>query len=290
MDIDCIAFSKDIFAELKAEVKKAPGNPPCLAVVLVGDNPASQTYVGLKEKRCKEVGMRSRIITLPTDTSVDEILSVVKKLNEDLQVHGILVQQPVPCDAPAELFMRAVHPWKDVDGLHPENLGKTLMGVEDGFLSCTPFGILETLKRIPYDCTGKRVVVVGRSNIVGKPMAMMLGQKKPFCNATVTLAHTGTQNLSKVCREADVLIAAVGRPNTITADMVKEGAVVIDVGMNKVEDSSRKKGYRLVGDVDYPSVAPKCSWITPVPKGVGRMTVAMLLVNTLKAFRQQSST
>lgn len=275
-----ILDGKKIALEIRSEIKdKLGGTQPGLAFILIGDDPASKTYVGMKEKACKEVGFHSRIIRFPEDVTEEQLINKIDQLNHDEKIHGILVQQPLPSHISTKKVVEATLPEKDVDGFHPINLGKAMMGEDTGFLPCTPLGILTLLGRSDIDPAGKHVVIVGRSNIVGKPLAAMLAQKKPGCNATVTLAHSRTRDLGHVCRTADILISAIGRPHYITADMVHEGAIVIDVGINRVQG-------KLVGDVDYANVAPKASFITPVPGGVGPMTIAMLLYNTYKSFQR----
>jgi methylenetetrahydrofolate dehydrogenase (NADP+)/methenyltetrahydrofolate cyclohydrolase len=262
---------------------KSVGVEPCLAVLLVGDNPASRVYVGMKQRAADEVGIRALDRRLPETASQEEILAVVNEWNDDPGVHGILVQLPLPDHVDERTVMERIRPEKDVDGFHPVNVGRMTSGDPEAFRPCTPAGIQVMLKHIGYDPAGKHAVVVGRSNIVGRPMATILSQKEPYANATVTMAHSRTADLGAITRLADLLIVAVGRPESVTADMVTEGTVVIDVGVNRVDDPSREKGYRLVGDVDYQGVREKASWITPVPGGVGPMTIAMLLRNTATA-------
>ena len=286
MDIDGKKIAAEIRAEVAAEAAamKASGVEPGLAVVLVGENPASVSYVTAKERACAECGIRSFPVRLPATASQAELLAEVARLNADPAVDGILVQLPLPKGLDEQAVIRAIAPEKDVDGFHPISLGRLLLGL-DTFVPCTPAGILELLARSGVDPAGRHAVVVGRSNIVGKPVAFLLARKGSGGNATVTMCHTGTRDLAAHTRTADILVVAAGRPGTVTADMVKPGAVVIDVGVNRVPDASKKAGYRLVGDVDYAGVAPIASLITPVPGGVGPMTIAMLLVNTLKAAR-----
>ena len=267
-----------------AEMRQKHGITPGLAAVLVGDDPASAIYVRNKRRACDEVGMVSDTILLPADSTNEKVLAQVQALNNDPRFHGILVQMPLPPQVDERLIIESLDPGKDVDGLHPFNVGKLVQGRAD-FVPGTPAGIQQILLRNGHDPAGANVVVCGRSDIVGKPMAILLMQRADGANATVTVCHTRTKNMAEITRQADILIAAMGRPNAITADMVKEGAVVIDVGINRVEDGSRKSGYRLVGDVDFASVSEKASAITPVPGGVGPMTIAMLLVNTLTATR-----
>lgn len=284
-----IIDGKKISAEIREEIKRkaaalaAQGTTPGIAVILVGDNPASVSYVTAKERACAETGIRSFMTRMPSGTTQKELLSEIERLNVDERVHGILVQLPLPKHIDESAVIRAILPEKDVDGFHPVNLGKLLLGDDDAFISCTPAGIMELLRRSGVDPSGKHAVVLGRSNIVGKPVANLLLQKKAGANATVTICHTGTTEAGKFTREADILIVAAGRPHTVTADMVKPGAVVIDVGVNRILDSSRKSGFRLVGDVDFEAVSAVASLITPVPRGVGPMTISMLLSNTLKS-------
>ena len=283
-----IINGKDIAATIRAEIRSkiekfsstevAPG----LAVILVGDNPASVSYVTAKEHECVEVGIRSFPIRLQKDVTQEQLLKEIQKLNDNDNVHGILVQLPLPKHIDESVIIRAISPDKDVDGFHPINLGKMILG-EDTFVPCTPNGIMELLARSNVEVAGKHVVVVGRSNIVGKPVANLLIQKKKGANATVTVCHTGTPDMGVFTRRADILIVAVGQPCAVTGDMVKPGAVVIDVGVNRVADATKKSGFKLVGDVDFDAVSSIASLITPVPGGVGPMTIAMLLSNTLKA-------
>ena len=285
MIIDGLEISAAIRAECAAAAAHlaAVGTPPGLAVILVGENPASVSYVTAKERACKETGIRSFALRLPADVPQSRLLAEIRRLNGDRAVHGILVQLPLPKHIDESEVIRAIAPEKDVDGFHPVSLGKLLLG-EDTFVSCTPAGILEMLKRSGVETAGRHVVVVGRSNIVGKPVANLLLQKR--ANATVTVCHTGTPDLGRFTRQADILVVAAGRPGTVTADMVKPGAVVIDVGVNRVPDASKKSGFRLVGDVDFDGVAAVASRITPVPGGVGPMTIAKLLSHTVKCARQ----
>jgi methylenetetrahydrofolate dehydrogenase (NADP+)/methenyltetrahydrofolate cyclohydrolase len=270
-------------AKLKAERTVTPG----LVAVLVGDDPASAIYVRNKGIACEEAGMFSETVNLPSDTTQADLLTLVARLNEDERFHGVLVQLPLPPQIDERMVIQSINPDKDVDGMHPISTGLLLEGTPR-FLPATPAGVQQMLLRTGNDPSGKHVVVVGRSNIVGKPLAAMLMQKSAGANATVTVCHTGTPDIATFTRQADIVVAAVGRANAITADMVKDGAVVIDVGINRVEDSTKKSGYRLVGDVAYDEVAEKASAITPVPGGVGPMTIAMLLTNTLRAARYAS--
>ena len=280
--IDGKAVAADIReqAAKRVEALKAKGVMPALSVILVGDNPASVSYVTGKQKALAEAGMVDKSIHLPESTSEQELLDLIAKLNADPSVHGILVQLPLPKHINEEKVTLAIDPKKDVDGFHPVNMGNLLIG-RKGFLPCTPHGVLILLERAGVQTNGARVAVIGRSNIVGKPMALLLSRKE--YNSTVTLCHTGTKDLAAITREADIVIAAAGRPNTVTADMVKEGAVVIDVGVNRVPDASKKSGFRLAGDVDYEAIKQKASVITPVPGGVGPMTIALLMQNTIEA-------
>lgn len=283
--IDGNKISEAIRQEVKGQVeelKEKQGITPGLAVVLVGENPASVVYVRNKGRACQEVGMYTETIRLPAEISEAELLSTVAQLNNDLKFHGILVQFPLPRHIDEGKVINAVNPNKDVDCFHPINVGKILVG-EPRFLPCTPAGVQQLLIRGGYDPGGKHVVICGRSNIVGKPLLAMLVQKRAGANATVTVCHTGTNDLAYHTRQADILVAAAGSPRVITADMVREGVVIIDVGINRVEDPSTKSGYRLVGDVDFDGVKEKAEAITPVPGGVGPMTIAMLLSNTVKA-------
>jgi methylenetetrahydrofolate dehydrogenase (NADP+)/methenyltetrahydrofolate cyclohydrolase len=284
-----ILNGKEIAAEALAGCREqvqdlvSQGVTPGLAVVIVGKDPASHVYVGSKVKTCADLGIYSRRIELPEETSQGEVLEVVAELNRDSSIHGILVQSPPPAHINEGEIIRLIDPAKDVDGFHPVNVGKLVMEDESGFVPCTPQGCIHLLKRAGIETKGAHAVVIGRSMIVGKPMALLLMGKG--INATVTVAHSRTRELAEVCRAADILIPAIGRPEFVTADFVKEGAVVIDVGINRVDDSSKKRGYRLVGDVAYEEVAPRCHAITPVPGGVGPMTIAMLMSNTIKAAR-----
>ncbi len=283
--IDGNKIAATLIAELKAEVAQIPGRKPCLALVRVGDDPASVSYVTKKEKTSVEIGITSNVILPPVTISQTELFALIDRLNADPTVDGILVQSPLPKHIDELAVFRRVAPEKDVDGFHTINLGKVAQEDETGFVSCTPAGIMELLARSGIDLKGRHVVVLGRSLIVGKPVALLALQKKAGANGTVTICHSQTANLPAITRLADVLIAAIGRPEFVTADMVKPGVVVIDVGINRVPDATKKSGYRLVGDVHFPTVSPLASKITPVPGGVGPMTVAMLMKNTVKAFR-----
>ena len=271
--------------ETVAEMRAKHGIAPGLAVALIGDDAASAVYVRMKERAAVEAGMASETIRLPADTSQDEALAVVRRLNDDARYHGILVQLPLPAHISEDAVIESINPDKDVDGLHPFNVGLLVAG-KPRFIPATPAGIQELLLRSGNDPSGKHVVVCGRSNIVGKPIMNLLMQRKDGANATVTVCHTRTRDLGAMTRQADILIAAVGSPQMITADMVSDGVVVIDVGVNRVDAPERRRGYRLVGDVDFDAVSQKAAAITPVPGGVGPMTIAMLLRNTLNAARR----
>ena len=285
--LDGKALAEEIRGEVAtgvAEMQQKHSVIPGLAAVLVGDNPASAIYVRNKRRACEEVGMVNDTFLMPADSTNEQVLARVQALNKDPRFHGILVQLPMPPQIDERLIIESLDPTKDVDGLHPFNVGKLAQGRAD-FVPGTPAGIQQILLRNGHDPAGANVVVCGRSDIVGKPMALLLMQRADGANATVTVCHTRTKNLAEITRQADILVAAIGLPSTITADMVKEGAVVIDVGINRVDDASQKRGYRLEGDVDFDGVSKKASAITPVPGGVGPMTIAMLLVNTLTATR-----
>ena len=286
--LDGKELAADMRAEMKLEVarlKQEHDLVPCLAVVLVGDNPASVSYVKGKQKACKEVGLDSRELKFDADLSEAELLRVVVELNGDDEIDGILVQLSLPEGIDEDRILNAIDPDKDVDGLHPVNLGRLMRG-EEGFQPCTPRGVQEILVRSGIEVEGRHVVVVGRSTLVGRPVANILTQKSAGANATVTICHTGTRDLVSFTRQADILIVAAGSPRMITAEMVKEGATVIDVGVEQVADSSRKRGYRLVGDVDFDGVREKAGAITPVPGGVGPMTITLLLSNTILAAKR----
>jgi len=279
-------IADEIRAELKervSDLKEGSGVMPGLATVLVGENPASQMYVGMKNKAAADMGINSRQITLSADTSEDELLGVVAGLNADPGIHGILVQLPLPDHIDEGKVLEAIHPSKDVDGFHPINVGRLATDSGDFFAPCTPAGVIEMLTRSGYDPSGKHVVVVGRSNIVGRPLAALLLRKAVGGNATVTVCHSRTADLRSVTRSAEILIVAMGKPEMITAEMVAPGSVVIDVGTNRVDDPSRDKGYRVCGDVLFDEVAEVAEAISPVPGGVGPMTITMLLANTVKA-------
>lgn len=285
--IDGRGVAREVLAEVHAGVEelREAGIVPRLATVLVGDDPASKAYVGNKRRTCEEVGIESVHHHLPAGTGAQSLLELVRELNEDPAIHGILVQLPLPAGLDPQTVIEAIDPAKDVDGFHPANLGRLVAGL-DTFASCTPAGIVELIHRSGFTTRGQHVVIVGRSNIVGKPLMNLLVQKDPRADATVTLCHSATADLAGHTLRADILVAAVGRPRMIGADMVRPGAVVIDVGINRVEDPRAPRGYRLVGDVDFEAVKERAAAITPVPGGVGPMTVAMLMVNTLKAARR----
>ncbi len=282
--LDGKAIANEMREELKHRVAELRGQGviPGLGVVLVGDDPASRSYVTAKEKACEKIGIHSDEHRLPAEAGREQILGIVDQYNNDARIHGILVQLPLPDASMETEVIMAVRPEKDVDGFHPVNIGRMIMG-QRAFLPCTPHGILHILKRSNIPVKGAHVVIVGRSNIVGRPLANLLTRKDDMGNATVTMCHTATRELANFTRQADIVVAAAGRPKTITADMIREGAVVIDVGVNRVDDADAPKGYRLVGDVDYESVREKASAITPVPGGVGPMTITMLLYNTVQS-------
>jgi methylenetetrahydrofolate dehydrogenase (NADP+) / methenyltetrahydrofolate cyclohydrolase len=285
--IDGKFLSDTIKNEIKVEVEKLilnGGKKPHLAAVLVGNNPASEAYVGNKIKSCEQVGFSSTLIRRDVNVTQEELLEIVQSMNEDADIDGFIVQLPLPKHIDEAAITLAIDPKKDVDGFHPVNFGRMTQGMP-AFLPATPFGILEMLTRYKIATVGKNCVIVGRSNIVGTPLSILLSRKGWDC--TVTLAHSRTQDLADVCRRADILVAAIGMAHFIKADMVKEGAVVIDVGMNRIDDTTRKSGSRLVGDVDFDAVAPHCSFITPVPGGVGQMTVTSLMLNTLKSAKKE---
>ncbi len=273
---------KDEITGIVDNIKDANLKVPHLAAILVGDDPASQSYVRSKTKSCEKVGFGSTLVKLNDNISEVDLLAEVHKLNNNDDIDGFIVQLPLPKHIDEQKIITAIDPNKDVDGFHPVNVGKLVQGL-DCYKSATPLGIIEMLKRYKIETSGKHCVVLGRSNIVGRPMSILLSEKAPQGNATVTLCHSRTKNLKSFLLSADIIIAAIGIPHFVKEDMVKEGAVVIDVGINRVEDASKKRGYTLVGDVAYDEVAPKCSYITPVPGGVGPMTVTALLMNTLKA-------
>ena len=283
--IDGKAVAANIRAALAKDVEslKLNGVNPSLAVILVGNDPASVSYVTGKRKAMEELGIEDRTILLPNGTSEDELLDTIEKLNKDDSVHGILVQLPLPKHINEKKVIDTIDPRKDVDGFTPINVGNLVIG-NDAFLPCTPNGIIQLIKSINVETSGKHAVVVGRSNIVGKPISLLLARKDMNC--TVTICHTGTKDLGEMTRQADILIVASGKPNTITCDMVKDGAIIIDVGVNRIPDATKKSGFRLVGDCDFESVKEKASYITPVPGGVGPMTITMLMSNVVKAAKR----
>ncbi|MBQ8776520.1 MAG: bifunctional methylenetetrahydrofolate dehydrogenase/methenyltetrahydrofolate cyclohydrolase FolD [Treponema sp.] len=280
--IDGKQIASDVRADVAKKVAelKEKGVFPCLAVILVGENPASVSYVTGKRKALAEVGMVDKSITLPESTGEDELLKLIDELNKDDSVHGILVQLPLPKHINEDKVIMAICPEKDVDGFHPVSVGNMMIG-RPGFLPCTPHGIIVLLEKMGIETSGKHAVVIGRSNIVGKPVSILLARKETNC--TVTMCHTGTKNMAEITKQADIVVVASGRPHTLTCEMVKEGAVVIDVGVNRIPDDSKKSGFRLVGDSDFDDLVGKVSYITPVPGGVGPMTIAMLMQNTLES-------
>ena len=286
--IDGKIIAEQIKAEIKKEVeeiKKAGGKVPHLAAILVGNDGASDTYVTHKEKDCEMVGFKSTVLRLDDTISEEKLISEIKKINENPDIDGLIVQLPLPKHLSDTKIIETINPAKDVDGFHPINMGRLVIGLP-AFISATPAGILELLRRYKIKTSGKRCVVIGRSNIVGKPMSILMAQKSDVGDATVTLCHSRTQNLKQICLEADIIIAALGSPQFVTAEMVKEGAVVIDVGITRVKADNTKSGFKLIGDVKFDEVAPKCSYITPVPGGVGVMTRVALLQNTLLAAKK----
>ncbi|PXA04932.1 bifunctional methylenetetrahydrofolate dehydrogenase/methenyltetrahydrofolate cyclohydrolase FolD [Coraliomargarita sinensis] len=283
--IDGNAIAESIIEELTAEVGALEGKKPTVAFIRVGDDPASVSYVRKKERTAERIGIESRLHLFPENVSKEELFAQIDALNGDPDVNGILIQAPLPKHIDETETFNRVAPGKDVDGFNTVNIGKLCQEDGSGFVACTPAGIVELIDRSGIETEGKHVVVLGRSQIVGKPAALLMMRKAVPGNATVTVCHSRTKNLPEVTRQADILIAAIGRPNFVTGDMVKDGVAVIDVGINRVEDASKKRGYRLVGDVEFEAVSPKASQITPVPGGVGPMTVAMLMHNTLRAFK-----
>lgn len=280
--IDGKQIAADVRADVKEKVAKLneKGIKPCLAVILVGENPASVSYVTGKQKALAEVGMVDRSVRLPEDTTEEELLKLIADLNADETVHGILVQLPLPKHIDEDKVIMAISPSKDVDGFHPVSVGNMMIG-RPGFLPCTPHGIIVLLQKMGIETSGKHAVVIGRSNIVGKPVTILLSRKE--INCTVTMCHTGTKNMSEITRQADIIVVASGHPHTLTGDMIKDGAVIIDVGVNRIPDDTKKSGFRLIGDCDFEDCKEKASYITPVPGGVGPMTIAMLMQNTLEA-------
>lgn len=289
MLIDGKAIAEEIRGALHRQISTLARRKPCLAAVLVGDDPPSHIYVRNKIRACEDIGMRSLKQLLPTSTTEAALLKLVAQLNDDPEVDGILVQLPLPRQINALTVAGSIDPLKDVDAVNPVNLGKLLMGDASGFVPCTPLGVQTLLKHIGVTVAGSHVVIAGRSNIVGKPLAAMLMQKSEGANATVSVVHSQSRDLAKITRQADILIAAIGQPLFFTADMIKEGAVVIDVGQNRVTDPAREGAFRLVGDVDFEGVREKAGYITPVPGGVGPMTIAMLLSNTLQAYHRRTA-
>lgn len=289
-----IIDGKQVAAKMREELKnevdalRAKGIVPGLGVILVGLDPASSSYVSAKEKACEEAGIYSDDNRLPADTTEAALIALVERMNNDPRIHGILVQLPLPKHINEDAVIGTIRPEKDVDGFTPANVGRLVIG-QECYMPCTPHGVVQLLARSGVTISGAHAVVVGRSNIVGKPIANMLLQKQKNANATVTICHTGTRDMASFTRQADILIVAAGRPNTITADMIKEGAVVIDVGVNRVEDSTKKSGFRLVGDVDFDGVKEKAALITPVPGGVGPMTITMLMVNTVESAKRHAA-
>lgn len=281
MILDGKAIAKNIEHSLKEAISHIKGRKPALAFVLVGEDPASISFIRMKKKKCHEVGILSVDVELPSTISEDYLLEEIERMNQNPQIDGILVQLPLPHHIKVDKILEAIDPKKDVDGFHPLNMGRLLLGEKKGFFPCTPYGISIMLHRSGIQVAGKHVVIIGRSNIVGKPLAALLMQKEKEANATVTVAHSASENLKELCLSADVLIAAMGRPHFVKASMVKKGAVVIDVGINRVDG-------KIIGDVDFDEVAPKCSYITPVPGGVGPMTIAMLLSNTLLSYQRKT--
>ncbi len=290
--IDGKAIAAKITEEMALDVAslaRTRNIQPGLAVILVGEDPASKVYVGMKDKKCAELGIFSDKRVLPENTTMEELLKIIDELNNDPKINGILVQSPPPPQIDEEKVIAAIKPEKDVDCFHAQNVGKMLIGDADGFVPCTPYGVMKLLEYSGVDPSGKHAVIIGRSNIVGKPMMALLVQKAKGANATVTCVHSRTTNLPELTKQADILVAAIGKPEFVKADMVKPGAVVIDVGINRVDAPEAKRGYRLVGDVAFDEVAEVASQITPVPGGVGPMTIAMLMYNTLKACRLQNN-
>ncbi|MCI6799345.1 MAG: bifunctional methylenetetrahydrofolate dehydrogenase/methenyltetrahydrofolate cyclohydrolase FolD [Spirochaetia bacterium] len=286
--IDGKAIAQNVRKEVAEQVKElnAKGISPCLAVILVGNNPASVSYVTGKQKALAEAGMTDKSVHLPEDTSEEELIKLIERLNSDKTVNGILVQLPLPKHINEDRVITAIAPEKDVDGFHPVNVGNLMIG-RKAFLPCTPHGVIVLLEKMNIETSGKHCVIIGRSNIVGKPLAILMSSKK--VNSTVTICHTGTKDIESIVKQADIIVAAAGHPMTVTKQMVKPGAVVIDVGVNRIPDSTKKSGFRLTGDVDFEAVSEIASYITPVPGGVGPMTIAMLMVNTLEAAKNQNN-
>ena len=287
--LDGKVVSAAIKEELKKKISSLPEQKvPHLAAILVGNDPASETYVNSKVKNCADTGITSSLFRMDESSTEETLLAKIEELNQQAEINGILVQLPLPKHISEQNVINAISPLKDVDGFHPVNVGNMVLGFP-GFISATPLGIMLILKHYNIETSGKNVVVIGRSNIVGTPMSLLLSRNSNPGNATVTLCHSRTKNLKEICRAADIIVAAIGKANFVTEDMVKDGAVVIDVGINRVEDSSKKNGYALKGDVDFENVSPKTSYITPVPGGVGLMTIAALLSNTFDAFEKQNA-
>ena len=286
--IDGKAIAQNVRKEVAEQVKElnAKGISPCLAVILVGNNPASVSYVTGKQKALAEAGMTDKSVHLPEDTSEEELVELIERLNKDNTVNGILVQLPLPKHINEDRVITAITPEKDVDGFHPVNVGNLMIG-RKAFLPCTPHGVIVLLEKMNIETSGKHCVIIGRSNIVGKPLAILMSSKK--VNSTVTICHTGTKDIESIVKQADIIVAAAGHPMTVTKQMVKPGAVVIDVGVNRIPDSTKKSGFRLTGDVDFEAVSEIASYITPVHGGVGTMTIAMLMVNTLEAAKNQNN-
>ena len=286
--IDGKAIAQNVRKEVAEQVKElnAKGISPCLAVILVGNNPASVSYVTGKQKALAEAGMTDKSVHLPEDTSEEELVELIERLNKDNTVNGILVQLPLPKHINEDRVITAITPEKDVDGFHPVNVGNLMIG-RKAFLPCTPHGVIVLLEKMNIETSGKHCVIIGRSNIVGKPLAILMSSKK--VNSTVTICHTGTKDIESIVKQADIIVAAAGHPMTVTKQMVKPGAVVIDVGVNRIPDSTKKSGFILTGDVDFEAVSEIASYITPVPGGVGPMTIAMLMVNTLEAAKNQNN-
>lgn len=289
MLIDGQKIANEIQQAITSEIKKLPGRPPCLAVIQVGNIPASTIYVRRKIEACKSVGMESIFLPLLETVTSDELLQEIEKLNQSDTVDGILVQFPLPAHINPKDIKEKISPEKDVDGFHPINMGRLLMGEHSGFIPCTPLGIRTLLTKSGIEITGKHVAIIGRSMIVGKPLAALFLQDTPEGNATVTILHSRSANLADICRTADIVIVAIGKPKFLTKQMVKKGAVVIDVGINQIPDPSKKSGYRIIGDADFDQLKDHCSAITPVPGGVGPMTIAMLLSNNLYSYKRRHS-
>lgn len=287
MLIDGKKIAEEIQAELKTKIQGITGRKPGLAVILVGDNPASQLYVNRKAQACEEIGMHSIKRLFPSSITETELLKEVENLNRNDDIDGILIQLPLPPQINSTRVMRSIDPSKDVDGFHPINVGKLMIGDTDGFVPCTPLGIKALLNRSKIELSGKHVVILGRSNIVGKPLAALLMQNTQDANATVTVLHSKSKNIPEICRTADIIVAAMGQPKFITKDMVKPGAVIIDVGTNRIVNPAKKSGFELAGDVDFHHVKEICAMITPVPGGVGPMTIAMLLSNTWSSYQRR---